>query len=204
MKLYKIFTACVLMLAGIAFADVASESPTPATSTPADSAFSHVYISVEGGEIYPFGDLIDAVDNTAYVGVGLRYSYWENFDGIVLFDYTYFKMRIKDVPYPGAHQFMGRLGLDWRSKWLKPIILGGGFICNWTRADGGDNLDFKKPGGTLTDNETEFGYFARINVPFLNYKRVRLGLNVLWEELWTLPERSNMLSAGFYAEWRLW
>jgi hypothetical protein len=29
-------------------------------------------------------------------------------------------------------------------------------------------------------------------------------LNVLWEQLWTLPERSNMLTIGFYVERRIW
>lgn len=220
MKLFKFLAACLLTLAGAVFAESSSaeavQSGTPSNSSPlvsssvvrpssgADSAFSHVYVSAEIGEIYPWGDLIDVVENSVYAGFGIRYTYWKNFDGILLFDYTYFKMRMNEVPYPGVHQFMGRLGLDWRSKWLSPIILGGGFICNWTRADDGEEQNFNAPGGTLIDNETEFGYFVRINVPFLKYNRVVVGLNVLWEELWTLPERSNMLSAGFYAEWRLW
>ena len=183
----------------------AAETPAQdSVASPSDIAFSHVAVSVQGGEIYPWGDLLDVVENSVYVGVGLRYSYWENFDGILHFDYTYFKSRIKEVPYPGVHQAMGRLGLDWHGPQLGPVMFGGGFTCNWTRADGGDDKEYDRPGGTLVDNETEFGYFVHLNVPFLKYDRVRVGLDVLWEELWTLPKRSNMLSAGFYAEWRLW
>lgn len=172
--------------------------------SPSDIAFSHLYVSIEGGEIYPWGDLMDVVENSVYVGLGVRYTYWENFDGIVHFDYTYFKNRMKVVAYPGVHQAMGRLGLDWHGRWIRPVMIGGGFICNWSRADGGEERNFDKPGGTLVDNETEFGYFVRLNVPFLKYERLRVGFDLLWEELWTLPKRSNMLSAGFYAEWRLW
>lgn len=56
----------------------------------------------------------------------------------------------------------------------------------------------------LTDNETEFGYFFRGNLPFIRTENYQAGLNILWENLWTLPERSNMLSVGVYVERRLW
>ena len=171
-----------------------------------DIAFSHVSIAIEGGEVYPFGDLIDAVYNTYYGGLDFRYSYWENVDGVVMFHYSYFEPRPKGIPYDGVHQFMGKLGLDWRFKIIDPVVLGGGFACNWTRADGGVANDsaFMIPGGTLFDNETEFGWYARMKVDIIKLEKYRIGLNVMWEELWTLPKRSDMLYAGLYIERRLW
>ena len=56
----------------------------------------------------------------------------------------------------------------------------------------------------LLDNETEFGWFARLNMPFFYYKDFTAGLDVLWEQLWTLPERSNTLTVGVYIERRVW
>ena len=38
----------------------------------------------------------------------------------------------------------------------------------------------------------------------MNFKGYVAGLNVLWEQLWTLPERSNTLTVGFYLERRIW
>ena len=127
----KLLLALALCLCPFAFAQ-----------NPADSAFSKVYVSIEGGEMYPFGDLIDAVYNSFYGGVGLRYNYWSDVDGFVQFNYTYVKVRPEDIPYPGVHQFMGRLGLDWHWNYIRPLAIGGGFTCNWTRADRDGGVDF--------------------------------------------------------------
>ena len=37
-----------------------------------------------------------------------------------------------------------------------------------------------------------------------NFKDYRVGFNLMWEEIWTLPKRSNMLYAGLYVERKLW
>lgn len=179
-----------------------------AAANPADVAFSKASIFVEAGEIYPLGDLMDAVENTHYAGVAFRYSYWEDVDGVAMFNYSYFKPIPNDVIFDGAHQFSGKLGLDWKFPLISPVVVGFGFTCNWARADLDDGVDkdatYTLPGGTLNDNETEFGWYGRINLPVLNYGKTRVGLNVLWEELWTLPKRSDMLTAGIYVERSLW
>lgn len=167
--------------------------------------FNQGWISVEGGEIYPFRDLVDAVYNTYYGGVGFRYSYLKNVDGLVSFSYSYFEPRPSEVPYDGVHQFSGKVGAEFYWPLIYPVVLGAGFVCNWTRAD--SDLDEKwndAPGGSLLDNETEFGWFARANLVGWNFENYRVGLSVIWEELWTLPKRSNMLSVGVYVERRLW
>jgi len=188
----------------------AQEKPVaaPVDTLPSDTLavpFSRIYVSIEGGEMYPFGDLVDAVENSFYGGFGFRYSYWPDFDGFVHFNYTYVKVRDKDIPFPGVHEFVGRLGLDWRWKYIRPLAVGAGFTCNWTRADSDDGKDYYSGrGGMLLDNETEFGWFARINMPFMYFREYTAGLNVLWEQIWTLPERSNTLTVGFYIERRIW
>ena len=195
-KLFRIVSFFCIM-AVTAFAQASPEPAQP---------FSHIYVSVEGGEKYPFGDLVDAVDAAYYLGLGLRYTYWEDFDGIIFFQYAYFEPHDRIPHIYGVHEASGKLGLDYRWRLISPIALGVGFICNWTRADfDEDNRpSFDKRGGTLTDNETEFGWFARLNLPVFTRDNYRVGLNVLWEQLWTLPERSNMLTVGLYVERRIW
>jgi len=198
----------MLFLSLVAAAALAQTAADIKDANPADVAFSKAFISVEAGEVYPWGDLQDAVENTYYAGVGFRYTYWENVDGVVMLNYSYFKPVPDDVVYDGVHQISGKLGFDWSWSLIRPIVLGAGFTCNWTRADLDDGVDKKEiydfPGGSLGDNETEFGWYARINVPLWKFEKMRIGLNVLWEELWTLPERSDMLTAGIYVERSLW
>ena len=58
-----------------------------------DISFSHFSVFVEGGEIYPIGEVSDAVKNTLYGGIGIHYAYWDNVDGVVMFQYAYFEPR---------------------------------------------------------------------------------------------------------------
>ena len=194
----KLLLAFVLGLCSAALA----QSPT-------DSSFSHIYVSVEGGEQYPFGDLVDAVENSFYGGFGFRYTYTENIDGFVLMDYSYIKPVPRGLKIYGAHQVSGKLGLDFKWKAIAPLAIGAGFVCDWVRGDYDDDkideTSFNKDlGGTLTDNETEFGWFARVNLPLIRRETYRVGFNALWKELWTLPKRSEMLSVGVYFERRIW
>ena len=194
----KLLLALVLGLCSAALA----QSPT-------DSSFSHIYVSVEGGEQYPFGDLVDAVENSFYGGFGFRYTYTENIDGFVLMDYSYIKPIPRGLKIYGAHQVSGKLGLDFKWKAIAPLAIGAGFVCDWVRGDYDDDkideTSFNKDlGGTLTDNETEFGWFARVNLPLIRRETYRVGFNALWKELWTLPKRSEMLSMGVYFERGIW
>lgn len=174
-----------------------------------DVAFSHLFVSLEVGELYPWDQLQDAVDNSVFVGGGIRYTYWDDFDGFVSMNYSYFKPNTDNEFVYGIHQVNGKLGLSWRNPWVKSLELGAGFQCVWARADYDesevDEESFKKEaGGTLVDNETEFGWFFRLNLPVWTTENYRAGFNAQWEELWTLPECSNMLTFGIYLERRIW
>lgn len=171
-------------------------------------AFSKLYVSAEFGEIYPMGDLMDAVDNTFFGGFGLRYSYWDDVEGFLTADYIYFKPIPKEVPYDGAHQISGKVGVDWHLSFVKSIIIGFGFACNLSMADlrDGQTKDdvYWSPGGSLYDKETEFGWFARLNLPVWDLEKYRVGLTFTWEEIWTLPKRSDMLMTAVYVERKIW
>ena len=198
----KLITILAISLVSLLHAEDALQFRNDSAVVANDISYSHFAVFLEGGEIYPMGDLMDAVQNALYGGVGVRYTYWDNVDGVVMFQYTYFKPNV-DTDIDGVHQFMGRVGADWKWQLIHPVVLGGGFTCSWTRADSEDEY-WSKPGGTLTDNETEFGWYARISLPVFKYKEYSLGFNVMWEHLWTLPESSNMLSAGITFERSIW
>lgn len=194
----------ILMIIIFSITFLFAQAPIDSEKKTSDVMFSHAYISIEGGQIYPFGDIIDAVNNAWYGGLGFSYTYYENIDGFVHFNYSYFTVRAKDIPFPGVHQFTGRLGLDYKWKYINPVVIGAGFTCNWTRADQSETDYFKGRGGMLLDNETEFGWFARLNLPIFKTQNYNAGMNVLLEELWTLPKRSDMISVGIYLERRIW
>ena len=198
----KLITILALGLASILHAEDPLAFRNDSAAVANDISFSHLSVFLEGGEIYPMGDLMDAVENALYGGVGVRYTYWENVDGIVMFQYTYFKP-MTDIYYDGVHQFMGRVGLEWKWPLIQPVALGAGFTCSWTRADAEKHL-YSAYGGTLTDNETEFGWYARISLPVIKREKFSVGFHVAWEQLWTLPKRSNMLSAGVTLERSIW
>ena len=198
----KLITILAISLASLLHAEDSFAFMNDSLAVKEDVSFSHFAVFLEGGEIYPMGDLQDAVKNTLYGGVGVRYTYWDNVDGIVMFQYTYFKPRA-DIKYDGVHQFMGRVGVEWKWPTIRPVALGGGFTCSWARADA-ENFDWMQQGGSLADNETEFGWYARISLPVFKFKEYSAGFHLMWERLWTLPKRSDMLSAGVTFERSLW
>lgn len=198
----KLITILAISLVSLLHAEDPFAFAMDSVAVENDITFSHLSVFIEGGEIYPMGDLMDAVENALYGGVGVRYTYWENVDGIVMFQYTYFKPRA-DIKYDGVHQFMGRVGVEWKWPTIRPVALGGGFTCSWARADA-ENFDWMQQGGSLADNETEFGWYARISLPVFKFKEYSAGFHLMWERLWTLPKRSDMLSAGVTFERSLW
>lgn len=163
--------------------------------------FSTMKVALEVGEIYPFFDLSDAIDNSVYVQGEFQYHYFKYFDGYLQFGYSYMNVIEKLADFPGVHQFNGRVGLLWNMPWVSVLRLGGGFSCIWARSDGGDPTAAR--GGMLSDNESEFGLHARLNLPVFRFSKWNLGFNAYWEQIWTKPDRSNMLWFGIYLERRI-
>jgi hypothetical protein len=93
------------------------------------------------------------------------------------------------------------VGVDYPLTLMHPVSLGAGFSCLWLRADG-DDIDPKTT--TLGDNESEFGWYARLVVPIVKTEKYNVGAHIYWESIWTEPETSNMLWFGLYIERKLW
>ena len=57
---------------------------------------------------------------------------------------------------------------------------------------------------TLADNESEFGFYGRLDLPILILESWRLGAKFYYETLWTEPEKSKTAWFGFYLQRKLW
>ncbi len=161
--------------------------------------FSHAGIGIEGGALYFLDDVQDALDNTYYGLLEFEYLYFEKFLGVVQFGYSYLPTK-GNVEYPGIHQVNGRVGLDYPLPIAKPIAVGAGFSCIWMRADADGDVSHS----TLADNETEFGFYARLDLPILMLENWRMGARFYFETLWTEPETSQTAWFGFYLQRKLW
>lgn len=192
---YKIIYLCILL------ATIFGNSAEPNK----DYIFSEGYVSLEGGDVYPWGTIEDAIQSSLYGQGEFSYRYWENTYGIVQFGYTYFKTQDFFKRYPGLHQFHGRIGLEHQFSWMKPFFIGFGFTSVWVRADSeDDDEDDKSAGVTLIDNESEFGAFLKAKFPIWKNKNYAIGLNIYWDYIWTLPEETNILWIGLFIQRRLW
>ncbi len=161
--------------------------------------FSHASAGIEGGALYFLDDVQDALDNTYYGLLEFNYRYFEKFLGVLQFGYAYLPTK-GNVEYPGIHQVNGRVGLDYPLPIAKPIALGAGFSCIWMRADADGDVSRS----TLADNETEFGFYARLDLPILTLENWRMGAKFYYETLWTEPETSQTAWFGFYLQRKLW
>lgn len=168
-----------------------------------DWIFSEASMALEGGDAYPWGNLEDAIKPALYGQGEFSYRYWENTFGLVQFGYGYFRTQDDFKRFPGVHQFHGRVGLEHQPSWMSPLFIGAGFSCILTRSDGGDPND-KSPGVLLATNETEFGAFVKLKLPIWKNETYAIGVNLYWEEIWTLPQASDMLWIGFFVQRRLW
>lgn len=191
----KRLLALLVFLAAASFAEEAPEQVNPRLP------FSEMFLGIEGGELYPMGDLMDVLDNALYAQLQFRYSYYKSLDGYIHFGYSYLETTDDEIDFPGVHQFHGRVGVLWHVPGVESIRLGGGFSCIWARSDGGSAS--AKLGGMLSDNESEFGWHARLDLAAFRLQNWNVGFNAYWEQIWTLPERSNTLWFGVYVERRL-
>lgn len=161
--------------------------------------FSHAAVGIEGGVLYFLDDVQDALDNPFYGLLEFEYRYYGNFTGVVQFGYSYLTTK-ENVEYPGIHQANGRIGVDYALSFAKPIAVGAGFSCIWQRADDDGDISHS----TLADNESEFGFYVRLNLPIMTLEGWRLGAKFYHETLWTEPETTQTAWFGFYLQRKLW
>jgi len=162
--------------------------------------FAHVSIAVEGGALYLLDDAGRNLDDSYYGLWELDYTFFRSWIGVVQMGYAYLPTT-GDVSFSGIHQVNGRIGLDYPLPFVKPIALGVGFSCIWMRADDDGGNASKS---SLIDNESEFGFYARLNLPILNWDKWRVGARIYFERLWTAPETSETAWFGFYLQRNLW
>lgn len=187
----------LLLIFALAFSAFAADAPADSSDL-----LKHAFVSLEGGALYPLDDEQDVVTSRNYYSLlEFRYAYFEDISGVVQFGYAYYHTKGDSIAFPGVHQFNGRVGLDFPLSRVKPISVGTGFSCDWMRADGTSE---ETKNSTLGDNETEFGWYVRLDLPVILTANYRAGVHTYFEQIWTEPDLSNIIWVGIYVERKLW
>ncbi len=155
-------------------------------------------LSVETGMVQPWGDLELVVDDALYGDMGLVYAYAPGLDFYAQAGYAY--MPVQADYFAGLHQLNGRAGLQCSPSWLSPMQVGAGLSLVFVR---GDSTDTRAVEYMLYDNESEFGWHARLGMPVVRWQGSSMGFRVHWEHIWTKPA-SQLLWLGLYMEGAPW
>ena len=152
----------------------------------------------EVGMVQPWGDLEMVVDDALYGNLGLAYAYAPGLEFYAQAGYAY--MPVQAEYFAGLHQLNGRAGLQYSPSWLSPMQIGAGLGLVFVR---GDSTDPRAVEYMLYDNESEFGWHARLGLPVVRWKDSSVGFRIHWEHIWTKPA-SQLLWFGLYMEGAPW
>lgn len=160
------------------------------------TALAHPWrIGIEGGRVNPVGDLQNEVGASYFGGLGFGYQYASDLTFYLQGNYAY--LPAESAHFAGLHQMCGRASIEYAPSVIRPLRVGGGFSLAFVR---GDDIDEQAKGYMLYDNESEFGWHVRLDMPVILQPRWRAGFRAYWDEIWTDPEASDMLWLGVYME----
>jgi len=154
---------------------------------------------VDVGQVSPWGDISPTVEAAYYGNLGVSYVYAPRLHGYLQGGYSY--LPVRSDAYAGLHQLNGRAGLEYSPGWIEPLALGAGISLLFVR---GDSIAPEATQYMLYDNESEFGWHARLSMPVLRQQAWCLGVRAHWEEVWTQPSSSQLLWIGLYLEGAPW
>lgn len=160
---------------------------------------SALRVVLEGGRVNPWGDLAQKVDAAYFGNAGLSYAYAPGLGGYAQGGYAYLPVTSPD--FAGLHQMNGRAGLEISPSWMAPLSVGGGISLLFVR---GDEKTAAAQGYMLYDNESEFGWHARLTLPVVRKEYLQVGFRAWWEEVWTQPDASQLMWLGLYVEAGPW
>lgn len=160
------------------------------------SSLAHPWrIELEGGRVNPVGDLQNEVGASYFGGWGVGYQYASDLTFFLQGNYAY--LPAESAHFAGLHQMMGRASIEYAPSVIHPLRVGGGFSLAFVR---GDDIDEQAQSYMLYDNESEFGWHVRLDMPVILQPRWRAGFRAYWDEIWTDPEVSDLLWLGVYME----
>lgn len=178
----RFFSLCITILAVI-------------QNSHSQDLFSAMRATVEGGRVSPMGDLSLKAESAYYGNMGVAYPYAPHLEGYALGGYAY--VPVSSPAFAGLHQLSGRAGIELSPSWLAPLSVGGGISMIFVR---GDSIAPEAKEYFLYDNESEFGWHARLTMPVIRQPSWRMGFRANWEEIWTLPAKSQFFWLGLYVE----
>jgi hypothetical protein len=168
------------------------------------SPFEHAAISVEAGGLMFLGTLGDSI-HPALQGTGnLHFSYSEQLQSRLSLTYA----NLQGWEFGALRYVEAGAGLDWKVPYTGGLEFGAGILLFFVRANPASQAELDtliNTGYQLADNESEFGWHARISYPIVTiFTRCTFFAVGHFSNAWTLPVSSRSLSAGLGSEIALW
>lgn len=151
-----------------------------------------IQLGGEGGRATFIGDLRKETNPSWYGNLTLEYPCAPRLFGYMEGGYSY--IPVTNGTATGLHQFSGRAGLQTLMPLFTRLSAGGGITLSAAR---GYHMDKSY---LLSTSESEFGWNARISCHLVKVSHYQIGFRAHWDHLWTTPEATNIVWAGFFVE----
>ena len=151
-------------------------------------------LSVDGGIVYFPGKLSEEIEVAPYGGFEVDFELTEYTEFYLHGALSYLKLK-RNNDFKGLFQFIGRAGLETPQSLFKYASAGVGISIAGVRGNS-DGEDAEKY--MLSSSESEFGWNARLKMNVLKMGNLKFGLLVNYDEIWTLPKNTSILSGGIF------
>lgn len=160
--------------------------------------FSFGRVELSLGQRMPQKNLYDVLEKSPAFQLGMQFGYYESAHFPVHFrmEASYAEMKHPRVDF---HNAIGRIGFDWDFFQRYHSELGTGLTMHFLRAS-----EAREEGLLLEDNESDYGWYFRLQPMAMDWGRFRLGLEAHYDIVWSSPRASHFVQVAVKTGWRLW
>jgi hypothetical protein len=166
----------------------------------AKEPFENAYVHAAGFGVLPLADLGQVLDPSIGGELGISFSYAESMKSHVRLAVT----RMEGWVYSPVIVVVASMGLGYEIQTLRNLECMAGINLNFARA----TETILQPGGAyyqLANNESEFGWFGSLRLPFWKIgSAMELFGDLYYAQAWTRPNPSRLLLIGIGAQVQLW
>lgn len=163
-------------------------------------AFDHAKVQMEGGAVQPLFSLSHHFGPTPQGRGMVQFEYAENLSSRVGFAYA----KLKGWEVSDIHFAQGDVGLDWQIPHARSLQVGGGISLFFVRADPTPAQEEAVFAYQLYDNESEFGWHARIAFTVWQSQRFSCHVASMYHQVWSRPQATHFVWIGLGGGFALW
>lgn len=167
------------------------------TSSYAQQPFEHSWLQISSGAVFPLGNLRDTLATAPQVRLEWQTSYVHQHQMYLEMTYA----QLTGWSQGKLHLVTAHAGLQTRVPVI-PLTAGLGVSLFYARTVEGQ--DPSAPFFQIHDNESEFGWNARLRWHLWQKNAWSVWLGTSYEEAWTLPRHSRLLWVGLGGGWQWW